>query len=51
MDTFLVYTSSLPGEKPAAGARSELDLAVSEDGVSWRAEPSRRRARLDIHDI
>jgi predicted neuraminidase len=35
---FLVYnhTSNLPGEKPAAGARSRLNLAVSRDGVTWR---------------
>jgi predicted neuraminidase len=35
----LVYnhTSSLPGEKPAAGVRSELNLAVSTDGAHWRA--------------
>jgi predicted neuraminidase len=31
------HTSSLPGEKPAAGVRSELDLAMSADGVNWRA--------------
>jgi predicted neuraminidase len=35
----LVYnhTSSLPGEKPAGGTRSELNLAISDDGVRWRA--------------
>ena len=35
----LVYnhTSTLPGEKPEAGTRSELNLAVSDDGTSWRA--------------
>jgi alpha-L-rhamnosidase len=35
----LVYnhTSSLPAEKPAGGTRSELNLAVSEDGARWQA--------------
>ena len=35
----LVYnhTSPLPGEKPETGLRSELDLAVSEDGAKWGA--------------
>ncbi|MDX1383207.1 MAG: sialidase family protein [Thermoanaerobaculia bacterium] len=35
----LVYnhTSRLPGERPEAGLRSELNLAVSDDGESWRA--------------
>jgi predicted neuraminidase len=34
----LVYnhTSSRGGERPAAGLRSELNLAVSVDGVAWR---------------
>lgn len=35
----LVYnhTSSLPDERPPAGTRSELNLAVSDDGTTWRA--------------
>ncbi len=35
----LVYnhTSSREGERPADGTRSELNLAISDDGVDWRA--------------
>ena len=31
------HTSRLPGERPADGTRSELNLAVSDDGRNWRA--------------
>ena len=35
----LVYnhTSELPDEKPAGGTRSQLNLAISRDGVTWQA--------------